>query len=188
MVKMSLSDKLDETHPQESLERYAEIYKKIPEHKREELSSQFGGYQAKEFYQGMMSYMHGAAIALEDLSHIGLAESASSMLCAIAHGLLYENFGARVKAVSHSLLDDKMSEDNLYKAVQTPIPAPVEKEFKLIYGEAQPLEFYEGMFRAAVLVFTTAYKRGKVGSIVLDNLIWNYAFLGRIISKKRRQN
>lgn len=179
---------LDEPFPQESLEVYAKIYQEIPEDKRKQLSSQLGGYQAKEFYQGMMRYMHGAAEALAEHSCLDLAESASFLFCGMAYGLLYDNFGARVKIVSHSLLDDKMSEDKLNKAAQTPIHPNVEEEFKKVYSETQPLEFYEGMFSAAVLVFTTAYRKGKVGSVVLDNLIWNYAYLGRIITRKRSQN
>ncbi|MEK6809178.1 MAG: hypothetical protein AABY40_00735, partial [Nanoarchaeota archaeon] len=149
----------------------------------------FGGHQSKEFYQGMMRYFQGAAIALGDLSYTNLAESAISVGCAVAHGLLYDNFGARKKTVSHSLLDDNMSGDAIiHKAVQTAISPVVEKKIKTIYGGAQPIQFYEGMFRAAILVFTTAYKSNNVDPIVLDNLKWNYALIGRIISKKRRQN
>ena len=186
MVKMP-TDLIDQPYPQESLEKYAEFYNMIPQHNRKEFSSKLGGHQSREFYQGMMSYMEGAATSLEKLSYINLAFSSISVVYSIAHGLVHENLGARSLIPFGPLLDEKMSDTDLDEAVRTPIPPNFETRVKQTYSEMQPLQFYEGMFRAAVVVFTTAYTE-NVDSKVLSNLVWNYAFLGRIVLKKRRQN
>lgn len=185
---MEPSQKLDRLLSLSSLEHLAEIYTKIPEKKQQEVSSRFGGHQQPEFYQGIVAYMRAVAISLEEHSCKDLAESASMMACTIANGLLYEDFGQKQKTVACSLFDDSMDENQLKKALQTPIPSFFLEKVEDLYENSQPLAFYNGMFRAAVLVFSTAYKQQKVKNEILDDLIWNYAFLGRIISKKRRQN
>ena len=176
---------LDEPLPTSSLENLAQIYSCIPPVKQQEISSQFGGHRQQDFYQGMALYLFAAARGLEEHSS-SLAESASALSCAIADGLLHQNFGKKQNSVSYSVFDGSMGDDDFRKALRTRIPPSFLERNENLYTKKQSLAFYEGMFRAAALVFTTAYKRKEVKQLVLDNMIWNYAYLAKIISQKRR--
>ena len=183
--------KLDCPLPRQSLEYLAEAYGKVPGWKKQEISSQFGGHQSHDFYQGMIVYMYATAKSADEHQHNGelkeLAESASLMACAIADGLLNRGFGEKQKTVSHSLLDDGLGESDFKKALQTPVPSFFLKKIEKMYELAQPLAFYQGMSRAAVLVFSTAYRCGWAKKAHND-LVWNYAYLAKIISRKRSSN
>ncbi|GEM_PF-4458221 len=130
----------------------------------------------------MINYLYAVSKSVGE-SYVDLAESSSMVACTIARGLLYENFGQKPITVSPSLLDNSMEEKNLKDAAQTVLPPFFREEVKKLYHNSQPLAFYEGMFRAAVVVFSDAYQN-KVKKNLLDSLLWNYAYIAQLITTK----
>ena len=178
--------KLDEPLKLNVLEELAEIYGKLPGNKRRKVSSLFGGHQHPDFYQGMIVYTSAVARDLLAQSYIPMAESATLMTYVLADGIAHNHLGGKQKIVTHSLFDDNIGEEDLKKALRTPIPSSFLERMGMNYGRTQSISFYDGMFRAAVLVFSKAYKEKNVRLEALDSLMFNYAYIARLISEKRK--
>ncbi|MEK6905893.1 MAG: hypothetical protein AABX24_05825 [Nanoarchaeota archaeon] len=178
--------KLDEPLEPNLLEKLAQVYIMLPENKRREVSSSFGGHQHPHFYQGMIAYTSAAAGDLLAQSYIPMAESATLMTYALADGIVHNHLGGKQKIVTHSLFDDNIGEADLNKALRTPILLCFLERMGMNYGRTQPISFYDGMFRAAVLIFSKAYTEKNVKLQTLDCLMFNYAYIAKIISEKRK--
>ncbi len=177
---------MDEPLEPNLLERLAQVYITFPENKRRKVSSLFGGHQHPDFYQGMIAYTSAAAGDLLAQSYLSLAESATLMTYALADGIVHNNLGGKQKIVAHSLFDDNIGEEDLKKALRTPMPPWFIERMEMNYRHTQSISFYDGMFRAAVLVFSKAYTEKKVRLEALDSLMFNYAYIARLISEKRK--
>ncbi|MBI4147022.1 hypothetical protein HY494_00025, partial [Candidatus Woesearchaeota archaeon] len=131
--------KLDEPLELRVLEKLAQVYITLPEDKRREASSTFGGHQHPNFYQGMIAYTSAAAGDLLAQSYFSLGKSATLLTYVLADGIVHNHLGGKQKIVTHSLFDDNIGEEDLKKALRTPIPTGLLERMEMNYGRAQSI-------------------------------------------------